>query len=59
LIGVTQEVDEENIDKFEFLRAIIIVLDISKFPVVAPGILGTCMYDFHLTLEIIEDGNRR
>jgi hypothetical protein len=52
LVGVAQEVDEDTIDKYDYVRAKIMVLDVSNIPAVAPGLLGKCMYDFHFRLEV-------
>jgi hypothetical protein len=53
LVAVTQEVDEDNLDKCDYIRAHIMVLDISKVPAVAPGVFGKCLCDFHFKRKLI------
>ncbi|KAM0914760.1 hypothetical protein ACQ4PT_011300 [Festuca glaucescens] len=55
LVVLTQEVDEETIDKIDYVRANIRVMDLERVPVVAPGVLEKCVYDFHYQREVSEE----
>jgi hypothetical protein len=48
-------VDEENIDKHDFVRASIM----SKVPAVAPEVLGRCIYEFHFKMEVQNEGQEK
>jgi hypothetical protein len=46
---------EENTEKYDYVKAEIMTLDLEKVPVVPAAVLGKCIYDFHYHREVSEE----
>lgn len=52
LVGRTKMIDKENLFRFDYVRAKIQCMDISKVPAVVEGLLGDFFYDFIFQREV-------